>query len=76
MNNRNTSQDPEYVGPTFHEKKFHKTHFGVVKEHGGNERVKVRTSDGFTYMSLELAEEMNFEIIPKKRDKRRKSAEE
>lgn len=28
MNNRNTSQDPEYEGPTFHEKKFHKTHFG------------------------------------------------
>jgi hypothetical protein len=23
----NTSQDPEYVGPTGHEKKFHKTHF-------------------------------------------------
>jgi hypothetical protein len=28
---RNTSQDPEYVGPTGHEKKFHKTHFGVVR---------------------------------------------
>lgn len=26
----NTSQDPEYVGPTFHEKKFHKTHFQVM----------------------------------------------
>ena len=23
----NTSQDPEYVGPTGHEKKFHQTHF-------------------------------------------------
>jgi hypothetical protein len=26
----NTSQDPEYEGPTFHEKKFHKDHFGGV----------------------------------------------
>lgn len=23
----NTSQDPEYEGPTFYEKKIHKTHF-------------------------------------------------
>lgn len=73
---RNTSQDPDYEGPVGHEKKFHKTHFGVVKEHGGNERVRVKTSDGFTYMSLEIAEEMNLEIIPKKRDKRRNGAEE
>ena len=28
---RNTSQDPDYYGPTGHEKKFHKTHFGVVR---------------------------------------------
>ena len=30
----NTSQDPEYVGPTGHEKKFHKTHFqgGIRKK--------------------------------------------
>ena len=27
MNRRNTSQDPEYEGPVYHEKKFHKTHF-------------------------------------------------
>lgn len=27
----NTSQDPEYYGPTGHEVKFHKTHFGVVR---------------------------------------------
>ena len=27
INPNNTSQDPEYVGPTFHEKKFHQTHF-------------------------------------------------
>lgn len=25
----NTSQDPEYEGPTFHEKKFHKDHFSA-----------------------------------------------
>jgi hypothetical protein len=33
MNNPaiNTSQDPDYFGPTGHEKKFHKTHFGVVR---------------------------------------------
>lgn len=72
------SQNTGYEGTLGHEKKFHKTHFTVLSfnEHGGNERVKVRTGDGFTYMSLELAEEMNFEIIPKKRDKRRKGAEE
>ena len=28
----NTSQDPDYVGPTFHEKKFHQTHFQGVME--------------------------------------------
>lgn len=76
MNNRNTSQDPDYVGPVGHEKKFHKTHFPVLGENFGNPKVKVRTLDGFTYMSLALAEEMNLEIIPKKRDKRRKGAEE
>lgn len=27
----NTSQDPEYVGATGFEKKFHKTHFEVVR---------------------------------------------
>lgn len=26
----NTSQDPEYEGLPYHEKKFHKTHFGAV----------------------------------------------
>jgi len=62
----NTSQDPDYFGPVGHEKKFHQTHFGAVKEFRGNERVKVKTSDGFTFMSLELAEELGMEIIPKK----------
>lgn len=27
---RNTSQDPDYVGPVGHEKKFHKDHFQGV----------------------------------------------
>lgn len=72
----NTSQDPDFYGPTGHEKRFHKTHFGVVKERGGNERVKVKTSDGYTFMSQEQAEEYGLEIIPQKRDERRKSAEE
>ena len=34
----NTSQDPEYYGPTGHEKKFHKTHFHV------NVKLKLRTT--------------------------------
>lgn len=28
---QNTSQDPDFYGPTGHEKRFHKTHFGVVR---------------------------------------------
>ena len=28
----NTSQDPDYVGPTGHEKKFHQTHFQGIKQ--------------------------------------------
>lgn len=59
----NTSQDPDYVGPVGHEKRFHQTHFSVVKERGGNERVKVKTADGYTYMSREQAEELELEIV-------------
>jgi len=74
--NINTSQDPDYVGPTGHEKKFHKTHFEVVKEKGGNERVKVKTKDGFTFVSLAYALEEGLEIIPNRdANKRRKSVE-
>jgi len=29
---RNTSQDPDYVGAVGHEKKFHQTHFGVIRK--------------------------------------------
>ncbi|TXI13047.1 MAG: hypothetical protein E6Q68_02405 [Polynucleobacter sp.] len=64
---KNTSQDPDYYGPTGHEKKFHQTHFGVVKERGGNERVKVKTADGYTYMSREQAEELELEIVEKEK---------
>lgn len=59
----NTSQDPDYYGAVGHEKKFHKTHFSVIKERGGNERVKVKTADGFTYMSKAQAKELKMEII-------------
>jgi ribosomal protein L21E len=31
MDGKNTSQDPDYFGPTGHEKKFHKTHFHVMR---------------------------------------------
>lgn len=31
MSSRNTSQDPDFYGPTGHEKRFYKTHFGVVR---------------------------------------------
>jgi hypothetical protein len=31
----NTSQDPEYEGLPYHEKKFHKTHFEVHKTWSG-----------------------------------------
>lgn len=48
--------------------KIHKTHFSVVKKRGGNERVKVRTASGYTYLSREQAEELELEIVPKKRD--------
>ena len=66
MSNINTSQDPEYYGPTGHEKKFHKTHFSAIKERGGNERVKVKTSDGWRWCSRVVAEEEGFEIIEKR----------
>ena len=64
---RNTSQDPEYVGPTGFEKKFHQTHFGAIKEFIGNERVKIKTSDGWSWCSRLVAEEEGYEIIPQKR---------
>ena len=55
----------------------HYTFSGVdMTKKGGNERVKVKTADGYTFMSLEQAEELELEIIaPQKREKRRKGAE-
>ncbi len=64
---RNTSQDPEYEGLPYHEKKFHKTHFGAVKTPKGNKRVKVKTKDGFTYVSEVIALEQGLEIVKEKR---------
>jgi len=72
---RNTSQDPEYEGLPYHEKKFHKTHFGAVKEFRGNERVKVKTADGWTWCNLQVAIEEGYEILPQKPKNGRKGAE-
>lgn len=58
-------QDSEYTGPIGHEKKIHKTHFGKATKHGGGERVKVKTKDGYTFMSREQAEELGMEIMEK-----------
>jgi len=69
MSSKNTSQDPEYEGPVGFEKKLHKTHFGIVSEKGGNERVKVKTKDGFTYLPRIVAEEEGYEIIVRKHAK-------
>ena len=65
----------DYVGPVGHEKKFHKTHFPAIKVYGGHEKVKVRTADGFAFMSRIVAEEEGYEIISEKRSERRESAE-
>lgn len=44
----------------------HYTFAGVdLKGRGGNERVKVKTADGYTFMSREQAEELELEIIEK-----------
>jgi len=46
-----------------------------MTQRGGNERVKVKTADGYTFMSQDAAEELGLEIIPQKRSERRKGAE-
>ena len=54
----------------------HYTFQGVdYASRGGGERVKVKTEDGFTFVSRDVAEEEGYEIIPQKREKRRKGAE-
>ena len=54
-----------YEGAVGHEKAIHQTHFTVIKERGGNKRVKVKTRDGYTYVSKEYAEEHDLEIVEK-----------
>jgi hypothetical protein len=54
----------------------HYTFAGVdIAGRGGNERVKVKTKDGFTFVSREVAEEEGYQILPQKRKARRKGAE-
>ena len=49
---------------------------GVDKDaKGGNDRVKVKTTDGYTFVSLAVALEDGLEIISEKRERRRKRAE-
>lgn len=66
----------DYVGKPGFEKKLHQTHFGIARFHGGNERVKVKTSDGYTYMSREQAEELELEIVERKVDHGREKQSE
>ncbi len=66
---RNTSQDPDYVGPTGHEKKFHKTHFGVQKEPRPGYKWDLQLNERGHWAWVEVP------IVPKKRATRRTSAE-
>ena len=45
--NKNTSQDPDYEGPAGHEKKFYKTHFGVI---GLSKRVHPKDDPNWEYV--------------------------
>jgi hypothetical protein len=51
------------------------TFTGMIKERGGNDRVKVRTADGYTFVSRAIAEDEGLEIVPKRRRTRRTRAE-
>jgi hypothetical protein len=54
----------------------HYTFAGVdVAARGGNERVRVKTKDGFTFVSRIVAEEEGYKIVPQKRKARRTRAE-
>jgi len=68
MLQNNTSQDPDYVGKTGHEKKFHKTHFGVLRTLRA-----IRVQDDPNW--VEIAPGRWRRINPQKRDKRRMGAE-
>ena len=43
----NTSQDPEYVGATGHEKKFHQTHFPALKK-----KLKITKDNGYEWVRI------------------------
>lgn len=46
----------------------HYTFSGVdMKKRGGNERVKVKTADGYTFVSRDIAEEHDMEIVEETR---------
>jgi len=48
----------------------HYTFSGIdISNLGGNERVKVRTADGFTYVSLAVAKEEGYEIVERKNER-------
>ena len=54
----------------------HYTFTGVdIQARGGGERVKVKTADGFTFVSREVAREEGLRILPEKRKKRGKKPE-
>ena len=60
----------EVVVTNFQEKEpgHNYTFSGVdMKNRGGNERVRVKTTSGYTYMSREQAEELELEIVSQKR---------
>lgn len=63
----NTSQDPDYEGPVGHEKKFHKTHFGVIRTLKGT-----RVQDDPNWEQVAPG---RWRRIPQKRIERRKGAE-
>lgn len=49
----------------------HYTFAGVdIQNRGGGERVRVKTKDGYTYVSREVAEEEGYKIVPQKRVRR------
>lgn len=57
---------------------IHKYTFSGIdmKQRGGGERVKVKTADGYTFVSREVAEEEGLTIIPnRRRNVARKGAE-
>lgn len=75
---RNTSQDPEYEGLPYHEKKFHKDHFGGVdmshlKPFRDNSKVWVRVGNVQKLMKREEAIAQGYKIPSQKRNKRRRA---